>query len=775
MKNRGWNHTIFFRILTQSMFMFFISASLMSAQTSGRIRGKVLDEESLQAVKGAVVSIKDLELKGVSDAQGEFVLSDISPGIYEVVCSFPNFETQVKSNIQIKPGDTVSLDFKLKTSLARVTEKVTVEGELSGEIQPNTTSSFTFTSEVATKLPGTYQDMSRILSSLPAAAHVTDKSNDLIVRGGSPWENGFFIDNIPIPNINHFQRQGQSGGPIGLVNVQLIDDIQLLTGGFSAKYGNRMSSIVDINFKEGRKDKFHSSAVLHLAGFGGLFEGPIFKKRGSWILSLNRSYYDVLARIVGYNVAPRFGDVHFKFTYDLNPRNKLTLLNIYGDSSLEYDLEEAVELGFNDYLHFGTSQNTSGINWFTNWGNSGYSNTSLSYSFFRIEHSITASNQESSNRKYSLTQEYNGDLYFRSSSYFKIGRSADIQFGIDLNNHMIVFDNFISAHISRWEEDLPEAQAEGRTRASQSGAFVMLSFRPVSLVTATAGLRMDHYSYNDHWRLSPRISLAWNAAKKLTLSAAFGMFHQNVPLSILATNKENKKNRDPYAVHYVVGISYRVFEDMNLSIDIYDKEYRALPLTPEDPTQFIMDTGVDMGFYRSYDVLLDFGKAYARGVEFLLQKKLMKGFYGLVSGTVFRSRFRDVLGVWRNRINDNVYALKIIGGYLPKKGWGLSVRFNLSGGLPYTPLDPELSKEYNRRIFIKEKALSERYQPYMTLDIRVDKEIRWNKSTLFIYLGATNFLNKKNVDSYFWNRIENKQDVFFQAPILPVFGFELVF
>jgi len=286
---------------------------------------------------------------------------------------------------------------------------------------------------------------------------------------------------------------------------------------------------------------------------------------------------------------------------------------------------------------------------------------------------------------------------------------------------------------------------------------------------------MDHYSYNNHWLLSPRISFGWDVAERLKLSAAFGIFHQNVPLSILSTNQENKKNRDPYALHYVVGFSYRIFENVNFAIDIYDKEYRALPLTAEDPTQFIMDSGVDMGFYRSYDVLLDFGLAYARGIEFLLQKKMMKGFYGLASGTVFRSRFRDVNGMWRNRINDNVYVLKLIGGYLPKKGWGFSVRFNLSGGLPFTPFDLELSKEHNRAIYIREKALSERYSPYMTLDMRIDKEIQWERSSLYIFLGATNLFNRKNIDSYFWNRIENKQDLFYQAPILPVFGFELTF
>lgn len=775
MKNKGWNCAVYFRIVTLFLCLFLTTESFMSAQSSGQIRGKVLDEKSLQTIEGAVVGIKGLELQDVTNAQGEFNLNDVPPGHYEVACSSTNYETQVKPNIRVQSGQTVSLDFKLKVSLSRVKEEVTVEGKLAGEIHPGSSSSFTVTSLEATRLPGTYQDMSRILSAVPAAAHISDKSNDLIVRGGSPWENGFFIDNIPIPNINHFQRQGRSGGPIGLINVRLIDDMQLLTGGFSAKYGNRMSSILDIRFKEGRKDKFHSSVDLRLSGFGGIFEGPIIDENGTWILSLNRSYTDILAKIVGYDIAPRYGDVHFKFTYDFNSRNKLTLLNIYGDSRLEYDLTEAVEYGFNSYLRYGTNQNTSGINWFTNWGNNGYSNTSLSYSFFRIDHSITAVNPESSFRERYVNREYDGSLSFRSSSFFKLGRSADIQFGIDWNNYLINFDNYISAHISRWEEELPEARAEGKTLASQTGAFVTLSFRPVSRFSAAAGFRVDHYSYNGHWLFSPRLSFAWAAAKRLTLSAAFGIFHQNVPLSILSTNLENKNNKDPYALHYIIGFSYKILEDVNLSVDIYDKEYKALPLTTEDPTVFVMDSGVDMAFYRSYEVLLDTGLAYARGIELLLQKKMKQGFYGLVSGTVFRSRFRDVTGVWRNRINDNVYALKIIGGYLPKTKWGLSARFNLSGGLPYTPFDLELSEENNRSIYIREKALAERHPPYMTLDFRVDKEIRWEKSSLYIYLGATNMLNRKNIDSYYWNRIENKSDKFFQAPILPVFGFELVF
>ncbi len=753
----------------------FSHAGVIPLRYEGDLRGKIIDAKTKEPLLNVLVRMIEIDKKTLTDQKGNFIFSKIPLGVYSIEITSSGYRKTITEKIEIFLGQSTLLNIELEEALPSLQEHVTVIGKSLPTASQTSASTVRLNAEEVRKMPGSFSDISRVLNIVPGTSHITEKTNDLIVRGGSPWENGFFIDNIQIPNMNHFQTQASSGGAIGIINVSLIKDINFYTGGFSAAYGNRMSSIIDIRLKEGSRDKVHSRLNLDITGFGIGVEGPLGRNKGSWILSLRRSYYDVIAKMIGYGVAPRFGDLHFKLTYEINPKNKISVLNIYGDSRLSFDLEQAVEAGFNSDLIFNTRQNTFGINWLLSWNNRGYSNTSLSYSFFKNSYSAHTASSGTSSRDFRATDEFNGEINLRNVNYYHFHEKFKVEFGFETKMEKLDFNNYFPEYMNRWEEIMPAVSIGAETSTNRSGTFITLLYNPWNSLKTSIGIRADYFTYNKHFLVSPRLSMSLSLSKKLSLSGAAGIFYQTLPLFLLSGNLENKKNRDPAATHVVLGLSYELTADTLFSINIFNKQYRDLPLTMEDQTRFILDSGIDMAFFRTYEVILDSGKALARGIEFYLHKKMTKKIDGIFSATFFRSRFKDSLGVWRNRVNDNQYIVTLVGSYLPNDRWRFGIRWNLAGGIPYTPYNIERSTFNNRAILDQDRIYEDRYPLYMTVNLRIERHFNFKKSYMYLYLGAINLLNRKNLDRYFWNRIENKMGFIYQAPLLPVFGIEYNF
>jgi len=752
-----------------------LTAALLTAGASpllsgGEISGTVLDSHTGWPIPGIGVELRETGQTTQTDEQGRFCFSQLSEGEYNLRFSGEIYHPLTQSHIQVTSGQVAHLSINLTARFENLREDITVTASPLAVSKREAVSTIRLEGDQADRIPGSFHDISRILKTVTSASHISQKSNDLIVRGGSPWENGFYIDNIQVPNLNHFQSQATSGGVIGVLDTALIEDLTFQTGGFSAAYGNRMSAIVDIRFREGSRDRILSDINLDLTGFGGRAEGPLWKRRGSWLLSLQRSYYDVVANLVGYGIAPRFGDLHVKLVYDLNSSHRLTFLNISGDSRIRYDLERAVEAGFNSDLDFTTRQNTIGLNWFASWGSRGYSNTSLSYANYNNAYSATGIDPESTGRDFRLTKEISGALNLRHVSDFQTGKHALLEFGAELKGERLDFSNSFSEYLNRWQVQFPEMIVLGKLRVSRVAGFATWRFNPLEPLSVSLGMRAETFSYNRHVLFSPRLSFNWSLSPRLSLRGAWGVYYQTVPLFLLAGSEDNRGNADPRAHHLILGLNYRLGEDFALTIDFYRKSYSKLPLTPDDPSRFVLDSGMDFSFYRSYNRLLDTGLADCRGVEILLQKKTMERLYGLISLSLFRSRFQDVNAVWRNRINDNRCLITALIGYRPDERWGGSLRWHLAGGIPYTPFDLDLSTENNRAILAADRIFMERYPSYMTLDLRVERRFRWRRTSLDFYLGVINLLNRRNIEAYFWNRIDNGLDTIEQVPILPVFG-----
>jgi hypothetical protein len=597
------------------------------------------------------------------------------------------------------------------------------------------------------------------------------------VRGGSPTENAFYIDNIEVPNINHFPTQGASGGPIGMINVDLIQDVSFRAGGFGSLYGDRLSSILELNFREGNRNEFDGQLNLDFIGFGGVVEGPLFDAKGSYLFSIRRSYLDVLIKSkvfdVGTGVVPRYGDFQGKVVFDISKAHSLELLSLVGDDHNSPDRSTAQEY---DMTHFGNQdviQATVGVNWRAIWSGNMYSKTSLSCSALKFDEDFYETNIGAMFVK-NHSNETSWKL--RNVNHIKISSIHSLEFGLDaayLDNR---YNNIFGAYTNAIGNPTPEFVFDKNVAAAKIGLFASYSIKPIERLTTTIGLRGDYFSLNKHSILSPRIAFSYHIDELTTVNASGGIYYQELPLVLLAQNSLWNALETPRAVQYIFGIDRLLTGDTKLTLEVYQKDYESFPIDISNPALFLIDEQqYRFGYFEQHSTLADVGKAESYGVEVTVQKKLAQDFYGLASISYFRTRYRGSDNIWRDRIYDNRMIVSIEGGYKPNSEWEFSARWIYAGGTPYTPFDIQKSQAANRGVLDENCINQVRYPDYHSLNMRFDKRFHFAESNLVFYLSIWNAYNRKNIAYYFWEGEKNDVGTVHQWSILPVIGLEYEF
>ena len=758
-----------------SIVIFILLTGLLPVRTqsaagSGAIRGKIVDADTQAPLAGVNVSVLHTILGASSDIDGSFLISEVPAGSYTLSFDYLGYAPAGKTDVIVRSRRITVVDMDMRPTVIDA-EAVTVTAGYFSEGSSQPLSLTRFSQEEIRRAPGSAGDVSRILMSLPSVAKVNDQSNSLIVRGGSPVENAFYVDNIEIPNINHFPTQGSSGGPIGLINVDFIKEVDFSAGGFPARYGNRLSSVMELSFREGNRSEFDGQLDLNFAGFGGAAEGPLGGGKGSWLFSARRSYLDLLIKAIdtGTSIAPRYGDYQGKLVYDLHPRHQLTLLGIFGDDHSHSDREAAQE---NDMTVYGTQDygaNTAGLNWRMLWTGKGFSNTSLSYSglnfredYFENGSDIRVVRNRSSEQAWKL----------RNLNHFRLGPHA-LEFGFEAQHRRAGFDNRYAAFSDALGDSIAPQQLTRDINARQVGGFASLTLQLLPRFTATAGLRGDYFSAQPEARLSPRLALSYQLSQRTTLSGSAGRYHQPLPVVLLVQQAENHDLPLLQATHYVLRISHLLSADTRLSVEAYRKDYRHFPLDPAQPALFLIDEiFYRYGFFFHHGPLNDEGQAASRGIEIMLQKKLADKVYGLVSASYFRSEYRGGDGRWRERVFDNRYIFSAEGGYKPNRSWEFSLRWIYAGGAPYTPFDETASRTQQRGVLAEAAINSARYPDYHSLNLRFDRRFQFDRANMVFYFSVWNAYNRRNIAGYYWNITENRPDEITQWGVLPIFGLE---
>jgi hypothetical protein len=756
------------------IILLLIYAGVLSAQNNGpkgSIKGKIVDIETKTPLIGVNIYIKNTQTGTSTDAEGNYEITNVPVGLINVVFSYIGYESITKTDINVKPDRTLYLNIEMRSSAVELQDVVVTNGYFS-ELENKPVSTVNFSSEEINRSPGTAGDVSRILYTLPSIAKINDQRNSLIVRGGTAVENSFYIDNIEIPNINHFPVEGSSDGPIGILNSDFVNDVNFHSGGFSPIYGDRLSSIMDISFREGSKARFSPQVNLSMAGFGGAIEGAIGNK-GNYLLSINRSYLDLLVnQIEEGSPLPKYGDMQGKFVYDFDSNNHLSLLDVFSVDEIYLDPDKAIENDANMYGKTNGVTNTAGVNWQHIWNEKGFSNTSIAHTYIKydMDYGKTAKQQQ-----FYTNNSSENILRFRNVNYLKLNNQNSLEFGTDLSGMFISYNTNYGEYEDLYGSITPPLYINNKMSGYKLGAFCVHHLNLLENLKLDYGTRIDYFTYNQNLNFSPRGTLTYQLNSKSSFSVSAGLFHQEIPNNILVQSGDFKSLKTPSAVHYIAGFSRTLGNATRLSIEVYYKDYYNFPINPAQPTMFLFDQVQVFGIFWSNAALIDNGRANAKGIEVILQKKLAEDFYGLVSGSISNSSYKDYSGNWHNRIYDNRFNFNLEGGYIPSKDWEFKVRWVYAGGAPYTPFDYEASKKAGVGIWDISRTNSQRLPDYHSMNIRIDKRFYFSSSSLLVYLSVWNAYNRKNVAFYYWNEVKNDIDSQTQWSTLPVIGVEYEF
>jgi len=658
-----------------------MSTSRLFPQTyKGDIVGHISDGKTQEPLPVVNVQVVEQPTFGtVTDINGNFSINGISVGTYSLKATIVGYESIILTNIVVSTGRSTKVSIKLNEQAIAVSG-VTVQANYfnrNNQLAPLSVNSYD-RAEVK-RQPGSVMDVQRVIQNLPGIASSTDNMNELVVRGGAPYENLTVMENMEIPSINHYPNQFNSAGPINMVNIDLVEDVQFSSGGFPAQYGDKMSSVMDLSIREGDRNKqFASNTGFNMAGIGTLMEGRIADGRGSWIFSARQSLLEVIDRIVGMSAisltaVPKYWDTQTKVVYNLSSTQKLIFNGMFGDSRInivgdpkEKDSQRAgdtVSSGLQN-INSHNQQYVFGLNLKSLWGKEGYSvltlyaagnqyNVDVQEDFRRQIYGpsgevtdYTKLNTRDvfnnhSNEQY-IALKYN--VFYQIHPQHDLSLGAQIQTSSSWKNVAHIYPDTMRFYIPQtgtWTDPIVSSGGIINNNLSFGGANKMFAYLSDKYtifprLSLTFGLRYDYFGFSKQGQISPRANIAYEIIPLVTtISLAAGEYWQSQPFPYYSDPQNlwiNKELPNAKANHIVLGLQHILDEGVKLSVEAYYKHFQNIVVSE----QFVY-SAIDT--FRS-DRNLAIGERESYGVEFFLQKKQVTNYYGTIS--VSLSKTEDV-------------------------------------------------------------------------------------------------------------------------------------
>jgi len=744
----------------------------------GKIVGRVTDRESRQPIPGANVLVEGTPLGSSTRPDGRFEIPLVPVGTYTLRFSCVGYGSVRVSDVVVATGHPVQVEPALQEeSLSNVGE-VVARGALFAKPDEVTTSAYGLNYEEIRRAPGALGDVDRIVQSMPGVVPTNDQRNDLVVRGGSPSENLTVVDNVDVPNLSHFGTQGASGGPISMLNTEFIREANFMAGGFPARFGGKLSSVLDVSLREGNREQVSGDADLSISGAGGLVEGPI-GEQGSWMLAARRSFLDLIFGSYGLTAVPRYSNYQAKATEDLDPANKLWFVSIGGIDKIEFSADSHPMDNYSSMnIISGGWRTISGINWQMLWGKHGYGVLGLSDAldvFDQQARDALLQDQlvfRNSSREGTTTLKYDGVLNVEGAGEFTFGAAARVlRNTLDVQQPIGVSDMWSAS-----SQRLDTLSLQSRPVLHDYAAYAQWSGDLLRRMKVTAGLRFETFGYaGDAGSLEPRIGLSYAIDTDVSVNASYGIFRQMPPVVFLEAAPGNELLRPIRADHYVLGLSAFPRPDLKVSVEAYIKRYSDYPVSDDHPTFSLANAGDDYSISGYLFPMVSAGRGEARGVEFYLQKKLVDRLYGQISYSFSRARYAGLDGVMRPGSFDIPNVLSVVGGYKLSDAWECSAKFTYATGRPFTPLDLAASAAQNRLILDVARTNAERLPDYHRLDVRADYRAQFSGWSLVSYVEIQNVYNRKNLFMYVWDAKTGKQVITTQVGFFPVGGFVIEF
>lgn len=742
--------------LLSVLLLCHITISFLWAQPVHQVKGTVIDKSSRQPLEFINVMIVGLNKGGVTDAEGKFSIEQVPPGIYRLQASAIGYKTVTTPEYILSTRD-LHIQIEMEENQTELEGVTITASPFRRDIESPVSLRIIGLQEIE-KSPGANRDISRIVQSYPGVAFSPiGYRNDLIVRSGSPSENRFYLDGVEIPNINHFSTQGASGGPVGILNADLIREVNFYTGAFPTDKGNALSSVLDFKLRDGDMERNSVKATLGASEVSLASNGHLGKKT-SYLVSVRQSYLQFLFDMLGLPFLPTFTDAQFKLKTRFDAQNELTVLGLGGidkmklntkadDEDNEYILsylpkiqQETFTLGA-VYRHYAGAHVQSVI---------------ASHSYLNNRNTKYRQNDESNPDNLTLrlrSTEQNTQFRLENSSSFRnwkvtVGANLDYSqysnttFQKVYTDHAQTFDYHTYLDIMRW------------------GLFGTINYTSIDeRFTASLGLRADANNYSAAMKdmtdqLSPRLSLSYQLTEHWSLSGNAGLYYQLPPYTALGFKNNNGLYANKYALRYMqvsqgsIGINWRKGDTFEVSLEGFYKDYDKIPLSVADGIPLTCK-GNDYGVIGN-ELLTSTAQGRSYGAELLLKWLIAKKLNLASSFTLFKSEYRNnkeseyIASAWDNR-----FIFNLRGTYNLPRHWSVGMKVSCIGGAPYTPYDADKSSlvtawnAQGKPYYDYTRYNEERLPAFTQVDIRIDKTFYLKRCMLGFYIDLQNIAGSK--------------------------------
>lgn len=797
-----------FKIMSDIKKYIFILLSLVPgsvfAQTfTQTIRGKVIDADSKSEIFGANIILlnSDTLIGSTTSVDGKFRLENVPVGRRAIKVTSIGYNEAILSNLILTSGKEAVLTIELqeKVYTSEVVEIVGITDKTKANNDLITLSARNFQSEETGRYAGSRGDPSKMVANYAGVSSGNDARNDIIVRGNSPLGVLWRLEGIDIPNPNHFSAQGATGGPISMLNNNVLGNSDFLTGAFPAEYGNKNAAVFDIKLRNGNNEKREFTGQLGINGIELGAEGPISKKQGSsYLVNYRYSTLEVFNKLgirFGVSASPAYQDLSYKINV---PTPKAGIFQLWGiggigklkllDSELKSGDWSYIEKG--EDLMFKSSMGATGISnlYFFNPKVSG--KLSLSVSATDLDAYIdTLSPVDQSKFRTANNKSTENNVVANYTLTNKINASHLVKAGITYQT--IIFNASSSTYSTVYNKYIYDLNVKNASAGLVQG-FIHWQIRPSDKLTFNSGIHYQNFLLNNTQALEPRLGMKWSLTEKQNISVGYGMHSQMQPTIyyfydtyIPATDTYYKSNRNldlSRSHHAILAYDYNFAKDFRFKFESYYQYLFNIPVQQNWNSSFSMvNVGNALEGIPLVDTLVNEGTGENYGIEFTIEKFFSKHYYFLLTSSIYDSKYKGKNKVTHSTSYNAGYVFNGLAGYelslgkSKNRSLSLDLKYTLAGGNRYTPIDVEKSKIAGRAIYNDDEAFTKKYQDYSRFDVKLSFKTNRRKISQSMFVVIENIFDTPNILRETYNVKSQTIQREYQLGLFPYFGYRIEF
>lgn len=781
---------------TLLIFTTLLISAVAIAQQTQTIRGTILDAQSSGPVIGATVTIADSDpiIGTTTDLDGYFKLEEVPVGRVNIQVSYLGYESTTIPNVEVNSAKEVVLDIPLTEKIQKVDEVVITAGPDKDKPQNDmvTVSSRTLSMVESVKYSGTRSDPSRMAQNFAGVSGASDDRNDIIIRGNSPSGVLWRLEGIDIPSPNHFGTLGTTGGPVTILNTNNLKNSDFLTGAWMAEYGNATSGVFDLQLRNGNNEKYEFLGQVGFNGFELGAEGPFSKNsKASFMVNYRYSTLGVLSAM-GVNFGtgaaiPQYQDVTFKINVPTKKAGKFELFGIGGLSYIEFLDSESEDTDLysssNEDSRAGSNMGVVGLSHTYFYNNNTFGKFTLAASGWNstwerdslsLENGDPVRTDEIDHTQIKYSARYDLNKKFNARNTLKAGIQYDL-FQLNLQQKLLMADLVF----------FPISDFNGYASLIQS--YVQWQHKFSDVVTLNSGIHHQHFLLNNSWIIEPRVNLRYQFHPQHSISFGTGLHSQMQPLQTYfyetrlpdgSTIQSNKQLDFLRSSQFIVGYDYLINKNLRFKAEAY-YQYLDNAAVERTPSSFsLLNAGADFGIPNA-DFLVNNGTGTNYGLELTLEKFFNRGYYFLVTASIFDSQYKGSDGVQRSTAFNSNYVFNVLGGkefrVKDKHVFSIDSKVAVAGGQRYTPIDLEASRASGREVRLEDQAYSQQYKPYFRWDVKLGYAFEGKRVTQKFYVDLQNVTFQQNIFSQAFDSGTGEIESIYQIGFFPDVQYRILF